>query len=61
MIAVIRARTAPEPSPPPGAVPHVVVTARAAARDELVLGHPHPYRREVEYLPPLHTHLRRAR
>jgi hypothetical protein len=27
----------------------------------LVLGHPHRYRRQVEHLPPLDTHLRRVR
>lgn len=28
-----------------------------AARDELVFGHPHRHRRQVEHLPPLHTPL----
>ena len=36
-------------------------TTNTAARDELVLGHSHPHRRQVEHLPPLHAHLRRLR
>jgi hypothetical protein len=32
----------------------------AAAGDQPVLGHPHPHRRRVEHLPPLHTSLRCA-
>ena len=34
---------------------------RTAACDQLMLGHLHRHRRQVEHLPPFHTHLRRAR
>ena len=33
----------------------------AATRDELVLAHPHRYRRQVEHLMPLQAHLGRVR
>ena len=35
--------------------------ARAAPRDQLMLGHPHRHRWQVEHLPQLHTHLGRGR
>ncbi len=50
-------------------IDHPAFFAKAAAvrslyphppADELVLGHPHPHREQVEYLPPLRAHLRRA-
>ncbi len=34
--------------------------ASTAARDQLVLGHPHRHRGQVKHLPPLHTHLGRV-
>jgi hypothetical protein len=35
--------------------------ARASARDQLMLNHLHRHRRQVDHLPPLHTHLHGAR
>jgi hypothetical protein len=60
MMAVTRGPYCTGAITPAGAVPHVVAPASTAARDELMLGHPHPHRRQVEHLPPLHAHLRRV-